>query len=120
MKTLHFRLSSQAEIGFSSLKVYDLLRLRFSPSTAETEKVKSQMNSRISRSFGFLMALASSTILPSAHAKTRPHSVNRPPQFVVLAFDGSKSLGMWQETRKFAKDMTAAGKPVKFTYFINA
>ncbi len=52
---------------------------------------------------------------PVAEAK-----VARPPQYVVLAFDGSKSLPMWAETRQYAKDMTAKGKPLKFTYFINA
>lgn len=40
-------------------------------------------------------------------------------QFVVLAFDGSRSLPMWKETRAFAKDMAAQGAPVHFTYFIN-
>ena len=57
----------------------------------------------------------------SAPASPTPiQPVARPPQFVILAFDGSKSIGMWQETRDFAKRMTAAGKPLKFTYFINA
>jgi hypothetical protein len=41
------------------------------------------------------------------------------PQFVVLAFDGSQSLNMWQETRQFAKDLTAQNKPLHFTYFIS-
>jgi hypothetical protein len=40
-------------------------------------------------------------------------------QYVILSFDGSRSLSMWNETRQFAKDMTAKGKPVHFTYFIN-
>jgi hypothetical protein len=42
------------------------------------------------------------------------------PQFVILSFDGSKSLEMWKETREFAKKMNAEGKPLHFTYFINA
>lgn len=37
---------------------------------------------------------------------------DRPPQFVLLAFDGSLNLDFWNESRAFAKD---AG--VKFTYF---
>ncbi len=41
-------------------------------------------------------------------------AVNRPPQFVLLAFDGSKSLSMWQETREFARRNN-----VKFTYFVS-
>lgn len=40
-------------------------------------------------------------------------------QYVILTFDGSRSLPMWNETRQFAKDMTAKGKPVHFTYYIN-
>lgn len=42
------------------------------------------------------------------------------PQFVVLAFDGSRSLKMWQATRDFAKEMASSGAPLHFTYFINA
>lgn len=45
--------------------------------------------------------------------------VERPPQFVLLAFDGSSSIPMWQETRRFAAEAKRAGKPVKFTYFIS-
>lgn len=40
-------------------------------------------------------------------------------QLVVLAFDGSRSLQMWKDTRNFAKEMAAAGAPVHFSYFIN-
>lgn len=42
------------------------------------------------------------------------------PQFVLLSFDGSKSLEMWKDTREFAKKMNSEGKPIHFTYFINA
>ncbi len=38
----------------------------------------------------------------------------RPPQFVILAFDGSSSLPFWNESRAFAKE-----NKVKFTYFIS-
>lgn len=40
--------------------------------------------------------------------------VARPPQFVLLAFDGSKSLSFWQSSRQFA-----AQNDVRFTYFIS-
>ncbi|MEI6553013.1 MAG: hypothetical protein WCO09_00425 [bacterium] len=40
-------------------------------------------------------------------------------QYVILSFDGSRSLEMWKETRQFAKDMAGQGKPLHFTYFIN-
>lgn len=39
---------------------------------------------------------------------------DRPPQFVILAFDGSLNLDFWKESRQFARE---AG--VKFTYFIS-
>lgn len=40
--------------------------------------------------------------------------LQRPPQYVVLSFDGSKSLSKWQETRQFARENN-----LKFTYFIS-
>ncbi|MCC6138557.1 MAG: hypothetical protein IT287_07985 [Bdellovibrionaceae bacterium] len=42
-----------------------------------------------------------------SHAK-----VDRPPQYVMLSFDGSKSVPFWKESRQFAKDAD-----VHFTYF---
>lgn len=40
--------------------------------------------------------------------------VDRPPQYVLLAFDGSKTVSFWQSSRQFAND-----NGVKFTYFAN-
>ena len=40
--------------------------------------------------------------------------VRRPPQFVIMSFDGSKSVNYWKETRDFAKE-----EGLKFTYFIS-
>jgi len=40
--------------------------------------------------------------------------VERPPQFVLMAFDGSLNLNMWEETLDFAQEID-----VKFTYFIS-
>jgi peptidoglycan/xylan/chitin deacetylase (PgdA/CDA1 family) len=40
-------------------------------------------------------------------------------QFVVFAFDGSKSNAMWKETMDFADEMRRDAKPLSFTYFIN-
>ena len=42
------------------------------------------------------------------------------PQFVVLSFDGSKSVDMLNETLAFEQKMQSEGKPLHFTYFINA
>ncbi len=40
--------------------------------------------------------------------------VERPPQYVLLGFDGSLNLDMWDETLRFAHDNN-----LKFTYFIS-
>jgi hypothetical protein len=42
------------------------------------------------------------------------------PQFVLLSFDGSKSVEMWKDTIRFANEMNAVGVPLHFTYFINS
>jgi peptidoglycan/xylan/chitin deacetylase (PgdA/CDA1 family) len=42
------------------------------------------------------------------------------PQFVVLSFDGSKSIEMWKKTRAFAQEMAASLTPIHYTYFINS
>jgi hypothetical protein len=44
----------------------------------------------------------------------------RPPQFVLLAFDGSLNLDFWKESREFAKTAAAKGAPLKFTYFMSS
>ena len=43
----------------------------------------------------------------------------KPPQFVILSFDGSESIAMWEATRKFSKEMKQENKPVGFTYFVS-
>ncbi len=42
------------------------------------------------------------------------------PQFVLFAFDGSRSLSMWKQSLQFAREMNASNAPLHFTYFINA
>lgn len=41
-------------------------------------------------------------------------SLERPPQYILLAFDGSLNLNMWDETLSFAKN-----NDLKLTYFIS-
>lgn len=45
----------------------------------------------------------------------------KPPQFVLFAFDGSYNNAFWQESRDFAKSVKKGdGSPaLKFTYFVN-
>lgn len=59
------------------------------------------------------------TSVSTSPAPSMSTSTDRPPQFVLLAFDGSKELAMWQETRQFAQRLAGEGKTVKFTYFIS-
>jgi peptidoglycan/xylan/chitin deacetylase (PgdA/CDA1 family) len=57
---------------------------------------------------------------PKVSPPTPPDSVTtRPPQFVVLAFDGSQSDEMWKATMGLADTLKKDGKPAKFTYFIS-
>lgn len=42
------------------------------------------------------------------------------PQFVLLSFDGSKSVDMWKDTITFSSEMKEKGVSIKFTYFINS
>lgn len=46
-------------------------------------------------------------------------AANRPPQFVLLAFDGSHSLEAWKKSRSFAQNMAKKNISVHFTYFIS-
>jgi hypothetical protein len=50
--------------------------------------------------------------------------VERPPQFVILAFDGSLNMDFWKESQAFAETVLTKGingepKKLKFTYFVN-
>lgn len=61
-----------------------------------------------------------------AKGKTRkPASVARPPQYVLLAFDGSSSNDFWQESLAFADTVPTTvptlgdKKLMRFTYFVN-
>ncbi len=57
--------------------------------------------------------------LPYPRVLSVTQSSSKPPQFIVLSFDGSKSLEMWQKTRTFAQKLNQEGKPLHFTYFIS-
>ena len=45
---------------------------------------------------------------------------NATSQFIIFSFDGSKSVEMLNETLDFEQRMDERGKPLRFTYFINA
>ncbi|KYG62490.1 hypothetical protein AZI86_16795 [Bdellovibrio bacteriovorus] len=53
-------------------------------------------------------------------AAAQSKAIERPPQFVLLAFDGSYNNDVWQYSRDFSKSYKAkTGADVKFTFFIN-
>lgn len=67
-----------------------------------------------------------SALAAQANVKNKrdPSSVERPPQFVLLAFDGSKSIDFWNESMAFADtvyttNMQNQKDRIKFTYFVN-
>lgn len=45
--------------------------------------------------------------------------VARPPQFVLLAYDGSYNNSVWQSSRQYSQVKRNAGVDTRFTYFIN-
>jgi len=75
------------------------------------------------------LALSFALIAPSAGAATaknkrKPSALAAPPQFVILAFDGSLDNSFWEESLRFADTVptrNAAGEKttLKFTYFVN-
>ncbi|WP_413943550.1 hypothetical protein [Bdellovibrio sp. HCB-162] len=64
-------------------------------------------------------SLLASTVLAENQSVPTPEKVARPPQYIMIGFDGGLDLRQWQATRDFAADMTKNNKPVKFTYFIS-
>ena len=67
--------------------------------------------------FSWFVALVLVILIDSrAHAQTR---VDRPPQFVLLAFDGSLNQDMWQETRAWSQNLKKKGADMRLTYFIS-
>src|SRR5262249_47819863 len=46
-------------------------------------------------------------------------AVERPPQFVVMAFDNCTELDRWQELADFAAEMNRDGDRVHFTFFLS-
>lgn len=63
---------------------------------------------------------AAAVALAAAAPKIKYDVSSSTPQFVLLSFDGSKSLPMLAETTAFEHQLQAEGEPLHFTYFINA
>lgn len=58
--------------------------------------------------------LAAACVAATAHA-----DVQRPPQFVVVAFDNCTELERWEELSDFAAAMNKEGDRVHFTFFVS-
>jgi hypothetical protein len=70
-------------------------------------------------SFFLFWAQHKNTVKKDGPATTSSSPSKRPPQFVILAFDGSKQASVWEDTRAFARDMATQGVKVQFSYFIS-
>jgi peptidoglycan/xylan/chitin deacetylase (PgdA/CDA1 family) len=61
----------------------------------------------------FILFAASALFAAPAHA------VERPPQFVEIAFDNCTELERWKELTAFAADMNKDGDRLHFTFFVS-
>ncbi|UXR65240.1 hypothetical protein EZJ49_03120 [Bdellovibrio bacteriovorus] len=52
-------------------------------------------------------------------AWAQSHKVERPPQFVLFAFDGSYNNDVWQYSRDYSQMRKDRGVDTRFTFFIN-
>lgn len=67
----------------------------------------------------FLGVLVFQILSSVAFGQGSPEALPRPPQFVLLSFDGSLNLDFWRASRDFAKQMNQSGRPLQFTYFVS-
>lgn len=66
--------------------------------------------------------LSSLTVHAKSTEKRKPDAmVDRPPQYVLLAFDGSKDISFWDESMAAADGIPTidSTRKVRFTYFVN-
>ena len=63
--------------------------------------------------------LSIQSLAPITNAQAQ-QPIDRPPQYVLLGFDGSSSIDVWRSTQKFSLEAEEAlNANVKFTYFIS-
>jgi peptidoglycan/xylan/chitin deacetylase (PgdA/CDA1 family) len=53
------------------------------------------------------------------HAMPAQAGVDRPPQFIVMAFDNCTELERWQEFTDFAAELNRDGDRIHFTFFVS-
>jgi hypothetical protein len=61
-------------------------------------------------------ALVIAALLIAAPARAE---VERPPQFVVMAFDNCTELERWRDLTEFAAEMNKSGERLHFTFFVS-
>lgn len=61
----------------------------------------------------------SGVLIASALVSAARAEVERPPQFVVMAFDNCTELERWRELSEFAAEMNRDGTGVQFTFFVS-
>lgn len=66
------------------------------------------------------IALVFSFIAFSGLVSAARANVDRPPQFIAIAFDNCTELERWQELSEFAADMNRDGARIHFTFFVSA
>lgn len=64
-----------------------------------------------------LLALAG-VVFGLAYSQAAP-AVERPPQFVAIAFDNCTELERWQDWADFAAELNRDGERVRFTFFVS-
>ncbi len=47
------------------------------------------------------------------------HAVDRPPQFVAIAFDNCTEIERWQELSDLAGELNRDGERIHFTFFVS-
>jgi hypothetical protein len=63
--------------------------------------------------------MAALGLLLLAQAVPASAGVNRPPQFIVIAFDNCTELERWRELTDFAAELNQDGERIHFTFFVS-
>ena len=75
------------------------------------------LDSPMGRAAFFSLLILLAQILSAACAPAR--AVERPPQFVEIAFDNCTELERWKELSDFAAAMNKDGDQLHFTFFVS-
>jgi hypothetical protein len=83
--------------------------------TVEYEGAKARVISTKNERLAEVASQTTNVVTPTASAQQEA----KPTQFVLMSFDGSESIAMWESTLNFAKLLSQKSKPVSFTYFVS-